>query len=335
MSLKAYISGSTYLSSITVLRNSYGTSIHLQALDSNGTAVNLTGNTSITFNVRLLGSSTNQVSSTTVPVDTAASGLCHYVPVAADFNTEGVYYAELIIAYASSSVRVTDLIIVVISEGSPTQNMYCSKTDVEGYLQITGEYTDATSPTVSQVNTFIARATANINLAAGHDFLPHTITQLYDACGGHRAGLIEIKSSHLPLVTLTSVQYWNGAAGWVTANQGQPDDPANAGFSTYYYYPNEGIIKFNGIRLVRNQGYRATYTYGYGSVPDDVIGLCTRMAALDVLLTQAAGTISQFNVATLRITYAGGWELGQQEEMMMRGINRDLRTLRRFFVGMG
>lgn len=333
MSLKAYISGSTYLGTITILRNSYGTSIHLQALDSSGTAINLTSITSITFNVRLLGSSTNQISSTTVPVDTAASGLCHYVPAVNDFNLEGVFYAELVIAYASSSVRVKDLIIVVVSEDSPTQNMYCSKTDVESYLQITGEYTDSTSPTVSQVNAFIARATAAINLAAGHDFIPHTVTETYDAVAGRRTGLIEIRK--LPVITLTSVQFWNGAAGWVTAIQGQPDDPANAGQTTYYYYPNVGIIQFSSLALERPQGYQVTYTYGYSSVPDDVIGLCTRMAALDVLLTQAAGTISQFNVATLRITYAGGWELGQQEEMMMRGINRDLRTLRRFFVSMG
>jgi hypothetical protein len=326
--------GSTYLSSITLLVNSYGTSIHLQALDSSGVAINLTGNTSLTFQASQLGSSTNQLSSTSVVVDNAASGLCHYVPVANDFDDAGTYYAQLTIAYASSTIVVGDLIIVVTSGSSQPQTAYCSKTDVESLLQETTEYNDTTAPTSAQVNDWIIRQTQNLNKVVGSDFLPHNnVVEYYDALGyGPRAGKIVIKGR--PILSLTLVEYWANQK-WNTATQGYPDDPANAGLQTYWYYSDAGEIDFNALRLNMRQAYRITYSYGYSNIPNEIRDLCTRMAALDVLLYKANGTISSFNVATLRIVYSGGWELGRQEQMLLTSINRDLRALKRHFIDTG
>jgi hypothetical protein len=171
-------------------------------------------------------------------------------------------------------------------------------------------------------------------LAAGHDFLPHAVTELYDAYGsGKHAQQIQLR--HHPVVTLTSVKYWSNQQ-WNDTYQGQYDDPLNVNYlPAFYFYQPEDTIEFYTLAIERRQGYQVNYTYGYTSVPDDVVDLCARMAALDVMLNQAGGTISQFSVATLRITYAGGWELGKQEELLMSGINRDLRNLRRMMVSSG
>lgn len=75
-------------------QNDYGVPLSITLYEADGvTPKNLAGYT-VTLKVWSLGVPGTLILSGTCTVDVAANGTCHYTPVAGNFPTVGVYYAE-------------------------------------------------------------------------------------------------------------------------------------------------------------------------------------------------------------------------------------------------
>jgi len=79
---------------ITIPKGALGVQLNFTVYNNDGTAFNLTGLT-ITFKVWKAGVSGTLKVSGACPIDVAASGTCHYITIATDFDTQGRYLWEL------------------------------------------------------------------------------------------------------------------------------------------------------------------------------------------------------------------------------------------------
>jgi hypothetical protein len=86
-----------------ITQGDYGFDLNFTLTGSDGTALNLTGATSVKFKMALIGTNTNKVNAECT-VDVAASGTCHYTMVSGDTDTIGDYNWEIQVTYATKLV---------------------------------------------------------------------------------------------------------------------------------------------------------------------------------------------------------------------------------------
>lgn len=93
----------------------YNLSFTLQ--NNAGVAINLTGATLV---IKVQKQEATAVKFTgTMNIDTAASGICHYVVQATDFDADGQYYAEIVITFGSGEVLTFPNILIIASPKLP------------------------------------------------------------------------------------------------------------------------------------------------------------------------------------------------------------------------
>ena len=101
----------------TLILGDYGYNINFALATSGGTALNLTGGTAW-FSMGYSGTDTAYVSGTCI-IDTAASGLCHYVVKQSDMQDEGNYDYKVRVEYASSQITSVPTDSLIVKRQSP------------------------------------------------------------------------------------------------------------------------------------------------------------------------------------------------------------------------
>ncbi len=163
---------------------------------------------------------------------------------------------------------------------APNVTTYCAASDVSNILNIT--FTSTSVPTITQVTDLIVRATSYVDQVSGHNWKTNTVTENYDAIGtGPRAGTIILRNR--PLVSVTSVSYWDGGTQtFIAGAQGFPEQFPN--LQTFYVYFPEGKIVWHKLRLDQRLRYQVVYIWGYTTPPDFIRDLTSVIVALDVLI---------------------------------------------------
>jgi len=179
---------------------------------------------------------------------------------------------------------------------------YCTPNDVSNILNVS--FTEASVPTLTQVNDLTVRATSYVDQVSSHKWNTQTVTEYYDATGsGPRAGLIILRNR--PLLNVVEAAWWyGGIQAWMPGLQGFSEKTVNVlvGPSTildqfqttvpannlqqpqsYLVYFPEGKIVWNTMRLDSRLRYRVIYTYGYTVPPDFVRDLTSVIVAMDIL----------------------------------------------------
>ena len=87
-----------------LIRNDKLFSLEFTVTDSDSNVVDLTGAV-VRFKMALQGASTSKVSSTSVSITTATSGICSYTVQSGDLDTVGLYNAELQIVYSTTTTE--------------------------------------------------------------------------------------------------------------------------------------------------------------------------------------------------------------------------------------
>ena len=91
----------------TVVKGDTGFILTFTVKDIDGTVVDLTDGTPV-FKMALPGASTNEATGTCTVTD-ASNGVCTYTAQSGDFDTEGIYEAEIQVTYTSGKVITAKL----------------------------------------------------------------------------------------------------------------------------------------------------------------------------------------------------------------------------------
>ena len=159
-------------------------------------------------------------------------------------------------------------------------NQYTTLALVQAELQ-GSEITASTTPSSSQVTTWIEEASAEIEIMTGEVFTSTTVSSEYlDYNSIDRI----LRIPKLPLISVTSVEYNKennvaSSADWVTLEEGQGKN--------YLVYKDEGEIEFiSGNSATNkllpksgNKRIRVSYVYGHNSTPLEIQRLATLMVA--------------------------------------------------------
>jgi hypothetical protein len=92
----------------TVVKNDKSFTFTFTVKDSDAVVVNLTGYSGVKFKMALPGSNTAKIDGTCTVTD-ATNGVCTYTVGATDFDTEGIYEAEIQVTYTSGKVITAKL----------------------------------------------------------------------------------------------------------------------------------------------------------------------------------------------------------------------------------
>lgn len=169
---------------------------------------------------------------------------------------------------------------------------YTTSAKVAAYLQRTA-FDGSSVPTSTQVEDFIYRAESRIDLHTHSAWRSTTVTEETTWLVTNQLGLLPfgypyIQLAHRPIKALSNgsgdkLEIWNGSnwIDWVDPANGKTEGRAD---DYWMDEPNGRIYILQGFPVVTYQvGVRATYRYGFSSVPEWVEDLATKMAALDIL----------------------------------------------------
>lgn len=207
-----------------------------------------------------------------------------------------VYIADVqnIILYYSTTASATT-----------TGNAYTTATLVEAEIRAANVFSSSTTPTLSQVNTWIDEASREIDSMTGQVFASTAISSTYVDYDG--SGILRL--GHAPILSMTELLYnvnsVTAASSMVALEEGYGKN--------YLLYGDEGELEFiNGNnatnKYVPQKGKKkfvASYSYGYATVPATVQHLATLMVAKRVILSlinsQANTEGGAISVGTIRI----------------------------------
>jgi len=173
---------------------------------------------------------------------------------------------------------------------------YISTSDVEAYL---GEsLSSSTTPTSTQVDTFITRAEAEVDELTGTSWTTKTRTADYYDYDEYsvfvkepqleQVGRVDklsypvrnyFKLNYYPIISVTSLEVNQGSVGsanWVTLTEG----------THFIVYKDEGVIAFissDGLPVENYQSIRITHTYGHATVSETVKRLACLLTVREVM----------------------------------------------------
>jgi len=173
---------------------------------------------------------------------------------------------------------------------------YITTSDINSYL---GEdLSTDTTPTLTQVETYITRAESEIDEVTGTSWTTKTVTgELYDYDEYSvfvknptlaKVGRIDtfftpinnqFKLNNSPIITVTSLEVNVGTAtspSWKTLTEG----------TEFIVYKDEGVITFissEGLPVEKYQSIRISYTYGHSTVSELVKKLATLLVVREVM----------------------------------------------------
>lgn len=182
---------------------------------------------------------------------------------------------------------------------------YTTAALVEAEVRATTPFSPSTTPTLSQVEVWIAEETAFVDRLLGESFSQNTASSVLVDYDG--SGILTLP--HSPVISITSIQYNVNShlvsPSWITLESGFGKN--------YLEYLDEGEIEFinggEGTYHVSPIGgkkkFRLTYSYGYASVPLDIQKLTTLLVSKRVIQTlissQANSEGGEIRVGTIMV----------------------------------
>lgn len=180
------------------------------------------------------------------------------------------------------------------SDGGVGANSYAAGTDVQAILQLKTAFSGSSTPTLDDVNIFLAMSADQIDQLTQHAWRELTVTdEFYNFPFRSHAGLswgmpgwtgIPIHLRHRKIRTLDNsegdkLEIWNGSSyeDWVvTKSEGRDED--------YWMDEEQGILYVRFYYpYFREKAIRLTYRYGETSVPNDIRKASAYQAAIMVL----------------------------------------------------
>ena len=303
--------------------------------NSDGSAFNLTGATSVVFVMSQDGA---QLFSKPAVITNAVNGVVTYNWSSGDTAYSGTCTAIFLVTIGESTLQTfptTGSFQIYFNTDSVqgTYTGYSTIGDVQRELQ-NFTFTGRSIPDINSVATYIEMSDDFINGYSQHDWLLHSgTTEYYDGYGlGPRAGMILVKN--LPLVSVQTVQWYDGST-WQTGAQGKPLDVSPA--QAYEVYLTQGRIQFYYLAISGMNAYQVTYTYGYSTVPPSVRRLSAVLTALKVIAVWTRSTLDNYSLGDLRVAYPKDGEFGVLWEKLTSEANRLMTQLsvRRSYIGYG
>ena len=196
---------------------------------------------------------------------------------------------------------------------------------------------DSTSPTTTQVNTYITWADAWIDNYIQKSYTSTTVTELYDITEGKIDPITGEETyqdtlflKNKPIVSIATlkedVSADGEAASWETRTEGRAND--------YIIYKNEGYVKFlDNLPSNGHQKISVNYTYGATSAPANVTFISTCIAGLLTLLHKAGVAnptgVMSYSIGNKRIT----WGIGTVRELgTYYGQSQTITTLLNMYL---
>ena len=141
-------------------------------------------------------------------------------------------------------------------------------------------FTVSSTPTISQVETLIARADSTIELKTGHAWREKIITDEYPTFfSKYEYGTgVSLDLKQRSINEISKLEIWNGSTweDWkITKTEGRNND--------YWVDYTNGVIFLVTLRNIFRQGVKVTYTYGENSVPESIEAASTMMTAISLL----------------------------------------------------
>jgi len=187
---------------------------------------------------------------------------------------------------------------------------YITEADLESYL---GETFDTTSvPTSAEVTEIIARTQAKIDTFTRTSFEATTESaQILDS-----DGLQRFRMPRMPLISVSSFEIDVGGLGnttdWEARTEGRQTED-------FVVLKEEGILYFHrNVPRAGVQNCRATYVYGYSTVPKEVenlaLLLCTQAIVRSRLADNVYSSQDSITVGPITISKAGSNTIKGLEE---------------------
>lgn len=197
---------------------------------------------------------------------------------------------------------------------------YTTEAKIESYL---GESFDSTTtPSTTDITTFISWATSLINDYTGTAFESTAVTdKILDSEGTRR-----FKLPHRPIISVTSFYVDENNLGgtstnWVARTEGRTNT------NDFVILGTEGVLYFhNDVPPWGIQNIKVTYNYGYSTVPADVEKLTTLLVVREILRARLADNAyssqDDITVGPIRISKSGsGSTVGVDE------LNKEIEEL--------
>lgn len=217
-------------------------------------------------------------------------------------------------------------------------NEYTTAALVQAEIRATNTFSSSTSPTLTQLTTWIQEESNIIELKTGTIFgsnLESSTIMDYDGSG-------ILRTKYSPIILLTKLeynQYSNGnTPSWITLEEADDKD--------YVVYKDEGEIVFvSGVNSSNNltpiggmRRFRLTYNYGYSTTPLAIQRLATLLVAkrciLSLLNNQSNSSGGTIQVGTISITdpsnFGVNWfrNVSTEVESLYKEIGEGLYTFR-------
>jgi len=201
------------------------------------------------------------------------------------------------------------------------------------------EITSSTTPTSSEVTTWIEEISAEIEVMTGEVFTSTVVSSSFIDYDGNNSLLIE----RFPLISVSEIRYnkqnvTSSTTEWVTLEEGYGKN--------YIVYTDTGEIEFingNGATntLIPKAGKKklcVSYVYGYNNTPLEVQRLATVMAArrlINALVNSQANTEGgEVTVGPITVKDPSSFNLNQIKSLdneikdLRARIGRDFQTFR-------
>ena len=193
---------------------------------------------------------------------------------------------------------------------------YCTSDDVANFLQLENAFSSSTTPTKSQVESWINEAEDLIDKLTNHAWREKKVeneyhdipTRIVEGQVRWWTGL-PIYLHHRKVRQFDSnqgdkLEIWNGGEweNWIT----NKTEGRNKDFWVDY---EDGIIYLRNITpYIWKKAVRVTYRYGETSVPNDIKRLCVMMVA-KIILTNEDRSVVMIGGETVNIPYSGKVEI--------------------------
>lgn len=187
---------------------------------------------------------------------------------------------------------------------------YCAATDVQRVLNKPTAFSSSTTPTSTQVESFINEAEDEIDRRTQHAWKSTSVSNEYYDIPSYPVRLegfttgFEINLRHRKITTLATptdkLEVWNGSSwvDWVaTKTEGRAND--------YWLDLEQGKLFIKNFYLFfRRKGIRMTYRYGESSVPKDIQRAAAMLAAIQILRMEDRSMILNETGSVSAIPYA-------------------------------
>lgn len=205
---------------------------------------------------------------------------------------------------------------------------YTEVSFVEAELRVDTNFSNDTTPTLSDIRRWISEESKIIELRTGRSYgYEEHVDEVFDYNG---EGILRLPES--TIVSVSSLSYRNNrGTTWIELTEGYDED--------YIVHTDTGEIEFLTSKATRgSKRLKISYVSGSYEVPLEIQRLCTLAVAKRVVLSlvnnQSNAEGGSIQVGTIRITdpsnFSPGWVRGINSEMdyLYKNIGDDFKVFR-------